>query len=70
MAAVAGVLAMMMGVFPVSVDDPSEDPSGASVVLPSYVTESDGTRWSCVPQGCWRDHSGLPSYLVPALISS
>ena len=35
------------------------------VLIPTYVTNGDGTRMQCTPGAiyCWPDTTGLPSYL-------
>lgn len=34
-------------------------------LAPTYITNADGTRSQCTPTAnyCWKDNSGLPSYL-------
>lgn len=61
------LMASVLGFAPL--DTPSyPDPSpggGYTNLLPTYVTNGDGTRWQCTPtmNYCMPDSSGLPSYL-------
>ena len=46
---------------------PVPDPNPYTDLLPTYVTNGDGTRMQCSPTAnyCWPDNTGLPSYLTP-----
>lgn len=47
---------------------PEPPPSPGVGLLPTYVTNGDGTRWQCTPNlaQCQPSRDGLPSYLAPA----
>jgi len=50
---------------------PAPDPTPSyptPTLLPNYVTNGDGSRMQCTPNlsQCWRDTTGLPSYLTGA----
>lgn len=63
---IALAAAVFFALAPGPVPDP--DPVPGQILAPSYVTNGDGTRWQCAPQGfsCVPDTSGLPSYLTPS----
>lgn len=44
------------------------NPVQPGFLLPTYVTNGDGTRWQCSPgmYQCQPSSDGLPSYLVPS----
>ena len=46
---------------------PDPNPYGDTDLLPTYVTNGDGSRMQCSPTAnyCWPDNTGLPSYLKP-----
>jgi hypothetical protein len=57
------VLALTILLGPTFTPDPPPYPQ--PVLIPTYVTNGDGTRMSCTPGTtyCWQDTTGLPSYL-------
>lgn len=59
------------GMFALSPFSPNPDPNiptvpNPGVLLPNYTINGDGTRMQCTPNlnQCWRDTTGLPSYLT------
>lgn len=58
--------ASMFALSPSTPYDPSPYPTPS--LIPNYTTNGDGTRMQCTPNlyQCWRDTTGLPSYLTGA----
>jgi len=59
------MLTTLFAFSPAPAPDP-DLPYGSGVNLtPSYTVQGDGTRLQCSPTAntCWRDTTGLPSYL-------
>lgn len=57
---------LLIATAPLSPSTPYPDPTYPTPsLIPNYITNGDGTRLQCTPSlnQCWRDTTGLPSYL-------